>query len=75
MSQRTKLNEAVLHECEWKRILLVPRVRRGRARVGVDRVKFGGNPRNSRGLNSFWPDRVVICTLLQADEAHLLEEE
>jgi hypothetical protein len=44
MSQRTKLNEAVLHECEWKRILLVPRVRRGRARVGVDRVKFGGNP-------------------------------
>jgi hypothetical protein len=27
------------------------------------------------GRNSFWPDRVVICTLLQADEAHLLEEE
>jgi hypothetical protein len=44
MSQRTKLIEAVLHECEWKRILLVPRVRRVGARVGVDRVKFGGNP-------------------------------
>jgi hypothetical protein len=52
-----------------------PRVRRGRARVGVGRVKFGGNPSNSRGRNSFGPDRVVICTLLQADEAHLLEEE
>lgn len=52
MSQKIYWIEAVLHVCEWKRLLLVPDVRRVGARVGVGRVKFGGNPSNFAGAKT-----------------------